>query len=158
VRKAGGDPATVHHVELPFPDMPAALQQGNVDAIWVVEPFLTVATSGGAAVITSNYVDAADDLTVAVYVTSQQVATENPDLVERFAAAMEESLEFARQNPEATRAVLSDYTEIDQAVAESLQLPEWPTEINRASIETLAELGATDGLLEQMPDLDELLP
>jgi NitT/TauT family transport system substrate-binding protein len=78
--------------------------------------------------------------------------------VERFTAAMQESLEFARQDPDATRAVLGEYTEIDPAVAESLQLPGWPTEINRASIETLAELAVADGLLEEVPDLDGLLP
>lgn len=38
VRKAGGDPRTVRFVELPFPDMPAAVMNGRVDAAFVVEP------------------------------------------------------------------------------------------------------------------------
>ena len=41
VEQDGGDPESVQFVELPFPDMPAALAQGNVDAVWVPEPFLS---------------------------------------------------------------------------------------------------------------------
>ena len=53
VRKAGGDPAKVKFVELPFPDMPAALQAGQVDAIFVVEPFLTAALGAGRRKVAS---------------------------------------------------------------------------------------------------------
>jgi NitT/TauT family transport system substrate-binding protein len=158
VREAGGDPEAVEFVELPFPDMGAALDQGNVDAIWVVEPFLTLATQAGGEVIASNFVDAADDLTVATYFTSQQLIQEDADLVERFVAALERSLEFAQENPDEVRAVLGTYTQIDQAVIDAMILPAWPTEINRESIEQLAELGVEDGLLDEAPDLDALLP
>lgn len=158
VEAAGGDPDGVAFVELPFPDMPAALQQGNVDAIWVVEPFLTIATGNGATFVASNYVDPADDLTVAVYFTSQQYAQQNADVVDRFVTAMEQSLQYAQDNPEAARAALLSYTEIDQSVVDALQLPQWPTEINRDSVQTLAELAVEDGLIDEVPDLDELLP
>ena len=158
IRAAGGDPSSVQYVELPFPDMPAALDAGNVDAIWVVEPFLTIATEGGATAVASNYVDAADDLTVAVYFTSRQFAAENADLVERFTAALEQSLEYASQNEDETRAVLTSYTQIDQAVIDAMTLPAWPAEINRESIERLGDLAVDDGLLDEAPDLDGLLP
>ena len=45
VRKAGGDPSTISYVELPFPDIAAAVAKGDVDAGQVVEPFLTIATA-----------------------------------------------------------------------------------------------------------------
>jgi NitT/TauT family transport system substrate-binding protein len=158
IRAAGGDPSGVQYVELPFPDMPAALDAGNVDAIWVVEPFLTIATNNGATFVASNFVDAAPDLTVAAYFTSKQLAGEDADLVERFTTALEQSLEFASKNPDETRAILSTYTEIDQAVIDAMTLPAWPTEINRDSIEQLGKLSVEDGLLEKQPDLDALLP
>ncbi|MGY1786652.1 ABC transporter substrate-binding protein [Geodermatophilus sp. SYSU D00698] len=158
VRAAGGDPATINYVELPFSEMPAALEQGDVDAIWGTEPFLTIGTRAGAVVVASNFVDAADDLTVAGYFTSRPFAAENADVVERFTAAMERSLEYASANPEAARAVLSEYTEIDQAVIDTMVLPAWGPEVNRESVERLAELGVQDGLLDDAPDLDALLP
>ncbi len=39
-----------------------------------------------------------------------------------------------------------------------MTLPKWPAEPNRAAIEELAKLGEADGLFEQTPDLDKLLP
>lgn len=49
VRKDGGDASKVEFVEMPFPDMPAALAKGRVDAVWEVEPFVTQATGQGPA-------------------------------------------------------------------------------------------------------------
>jgi NitT/TauT family transport system substrate-binding protein len=158
VREAGGDPDAVDFVELPFPDMAAALEGGDVDAIWVVEPFLTGATSNGAEYVASNFVDAADDLTVATYFTSEQYAGENPDVVECFTGAMEQSLEYAQENPDAVRQAILGYTEIDEGLVEQLTLPEFPTEINRDSIQTLSDLAVEDGLIDEAPDLDQLLP
>ena len=47
VRKAGGDPSKIKFVEMPFPDMPAALDDGQVDAAWVVEPSLSAIAGAG---------------------------------------------------------------------------------------------------------------
>jgi NitT/TauT family transport system substrate-binding protein len=158
VRQAGGGPSTVQYVELPFPDMAAALQQGNVDAIWVVEPFVTAATAAGAQIVASNFVDTADDLTVAAYFTGRQYAAENPEAVECFAQGMEQALSYAQDNPDAVRDVLSMYTQIPPEVAETMVLPQFPTEINEDSVQTLADLAVQDGLIDEVPDLDALLP
>jgi NitT/TauT family transport system substrate-binding protein len=145
VRKAGGDPSSIKFVELAFPDMPAALQAGRVDAIWVVEPFLSTSLAQGGRLVASNYVDTAPDLTVAVYFTSEQLIKNDPDLVKRFTEAMTESLAYADAHP-------------DEAVIKELTLPKWPAEINRASVETLATLAVQDGLVTKQPDLAALLP
>lgn len=158
VREAGGDPDAVQFVELPFPDMPAALEQGNVDAIWAVEPFLTVARNAGGRVVASNYADAADDLTVALYFTSQQYAQQNPEVVQRFAEAVRESLRYAQDNPDEARQALTTYTQIDPEVIEQMQLPAWPAEVNRESVQTLVELAQLDGLIDEAPDLERVLP
>jgi NitT/TauT family transport system substrate-binding protein len=158
VRQAGGDPSAIQYVELPFPDMGAALQQGNVDAIWVVEPFVAAATAAGGQVVASNFVDTADDLTVATYFTSQQYAAENPEAVECFSSGMEQALTFAQENPDAVREVLGTYTQIAPEVAEAMVMPQWPTEINEESVQTLADLAVQDGLIDEVPDLDTLLP
>jgi NitT/TauT family transport system substrate-binding protein len=158
VRKAGGDPSSIRFVELAFPDMPAALQAGRVDAIWVVEPFLSTSLGQGGRLVAANYVDAAPDLTVAVYFTSQQLIEKDPDLVKRFTEAMTESLAYADAHPDEARQVLTSYTQIDEAVIQKLTLPKWPAQINRASVETLAGLAVKDGLVTKQPDLAALLP
>jgi NitT/TauT family transport system substrate-binding protein len=83
---------------------------------------------------------------------------DSPDLVKRFTEAINESLAYADAHPDEVRAVLASYTKIDAKVRDSLTLPKWPTEINRASVETLSRLGAQDGIFTGTPDLGKLLP
>ncbi|MEV6492616.1 ABC transporter substrate-binding protein [Actinoplanes sp. NPDC051633] len=158
VRKDGGDAAAVKFTELPFPEQVAALQAGRVDAIFVVEPFQQTAVAAKARKIASSYVDAAPDLTVAMYFTSQQLISSNADLVTRFTEAMKESLAYADAHPEEVREVLGTYTKIPPEVRDALVLPKWPADVNRQSVEALADLAVTDGLLTQKPDVAALLP
>jgi NitT/TauT family transport system substrate-binding protein len=158
VRKDGGDPSKVKFTALPFPDQPAALQNGQVDAVFVVEPFQQAVLANGARLIASSYVDAAPNLSVALYFTSEQLQAENPDLAKRFADAMKESLSYADSHPDETRQIIGTYTKIDPATIAKVTLPKYPAEINRDSIETMAGLAEQDGLLTESVDLNALLP
>jgi NitT/TauT family transport system substrate-binding protein len=158
VKKDGGDAAAVKFTELPFPEQLPALQAGRVDAIFVVEPFQQAAVAAGARKIASSYADAAPDLTVAMYFTSQQLLSSNPDLVSRFTAAMKESLAYADTHPDEVRTVLGTYTQIPAEVREALVLPKWPADVNRQSVEALGDLAVADGLLAKKPDIAALLP
>jgi len=157
VKKDGGDPAKVNFVELAFPDMGAQLEAGNVDAIFVVEPFLSAAKAKGWKVI-GSYADVDPNLCVALYFTSKELIGKNPDLVKRFTAAMNESLAYADSHPDEVRAVLGTYTQITEAVRKGLTLPKWPSAINRDAITKLADLSVTYGLLPSKPDVGALLP
>ncbi|MEV4220219.1 ABC transporter substrate-binding protein [Nonomuraea sp. ATR24] len=155
VRKDGGDPDGIEFVELPFPDAPAALENDRVDAIWVVEPFVSQAISQGARPVAWNFADAADALTVAMYFTTSRT---DPDLTKRFTAAMRKSLEYADTHPDEVRQVLSTYTKIAPEVIEKIYLPKWPAEVNRASVQTIADLALADGVLNAEIDVSELVP
>jgi NitT/TauT family transport system substrate-binding protein len=158
VRKAGGDATTLNFVEMAFPTMPAALEKGEVDAAWVVEPQLSTIKAAGGREVASTFVDAAPNLTVAAYFTSQKLITDNPDLVKRFTEAINESLTYADAHPDEVRASLATYTKIDEKLRASLVLPKWPTQINEASVQTLVTLGEKDGIFTGTPDLAKLLP
>jgi NitT/TauT family transport system substrate-binding protein len=158
VAQAGGDDSTIEFVELAFPDMPAALENGDVDAAFVVEPFLTITTVAGATPVAWMYATAADDLSVATYFTSDAYAAENPEVVAAFQAAMIESQEYATDNPDAVREILATYTTIDAALIPEITLPAFPSEVNDASIEELNRLATDQGVLPQEVDLGALLP
>ncbi|MFD7135548.1 ABC transporter substrate-binding protein [Streptomyces sp. NPDC059894] len=158
VLNAGGDPDKVEFVELPFDQMPAALDGGRIDAAMVVEPALATVKSQGGVEIASPLVDVAPNLTVAMYFTSTQYAQQNPDVVKKFQAATAESLAYADTHPDEVRQIVTTYTKIPAAVLEQVTLPKWPAEANRSSIEALRKLGDDDGLFTSGPDLDALLP
>jgi NitT/TauT family transport system substrate-binding protein len=157
VEDAGGDSSSINFVELAFPDMPAAVAGGDVDAAWVVEPFVTVATGQGARRVLANFAEAVDDLTVATYFTTEQVIAEEPELVDDFQAAIQESLQYATDNPDEVRRIITTYTQISPEVAEQMALPAFPQEINVASLETVAELMQEYGITTEPADVDALL-
>jgi NitT/TauT family transport system substrate-binding protein len=143
--------------EVPFPDMNAALEAGRVDGACVVEPFVSQGKAGAARGIDPFYVRTAPDLTVATYFTSKQYAQENGDVVDRFVKAMNRSLTYAQSHADEVRQVLLEYTEIPPEAAEQIKLPIWRPDLNEPTIELLSELSLKYGLIEEQPDLGELI-
>ncbi|MFC7744766.1 ABC transporter substrate-binding protein [Nocardiopsis composta] len=158
VREDGGDPSNIQFTELPFPDMPAALEKEEVDAAWVVEPFLTTALDEGATEIASNFVDAHEQLTVAVYFTTEENAKKDPELVEKFVTAMNHSLSYAESNPEEVRRILGTYTEMDEQLIEDIRLPAFPPDSSIESVQAVGDMMKEDGLIKEDPQVDALFP
>ncbi|MFI5675449.1 ABC transporter substrate-binding protein [Streptomyces cellulosae] len=159
VRRAGGDPAGVKFVEIPFDQMPAALDGGRVDAAWMGEPAQTIAKAQGARIVASPFAETDPKLTVATYFTSTRLAEQKPDLVKRFTEAVTESLRYASAHPDEARQILPTYTRISGDILKNLTLPSWPPQVDMASLEKLASLSEKDGLFGgKKPDLDSLFP
>ncbi|WP_405728393.1 ABC transporter substrate-binding protein [Streptomyces sp. NBC_00028] len=157
VRKAGGDPDKVKFVEIPFDQMPAALDGGRVDAAWMGDPAKSLAEQQGARIVASPFAETDPELTVATYFTSTQIAQRNPELVKKFTEAMTESLTYASQHPDEARQILTAYTKIGTDLLDTLTLPAWPAEVDTASLEKLASLGEQDGLFgDKKPDIQAL--
>jgi NitT/TauT family transport system substrate-binding protein len=157
LEQEGVDVDKLEFTEVPFPDMNAALEQKRVDGACVVEPFVSQGKAGAAKGIAPFYVKTAPDLTVATYFTTKQYAEENADTVDRFVRAMNKSLEYAQSHPDEVRKILLDYTEIPPEAAEAIKLPIWRTDLNEPTIEKLSELSKKYGLIEEEPDLEELI-
>ncbi|MEU6257142.1 ABC transporter substrate-binding protein [Streptomyces sp. NPDC047043] len=158
VKKAGGDPDKLKLVEMPFDQMPAALDKGQVDAALAVEPALTTIKQQGGREIAASFVDVAPDMTVGMYFTSQQYAQKNPAVVKKFQQATAESLAYANAHPDEAREIVATYTKVPASLLAEITLPKWPAEANRASIETQAKLGEEFGFFKKSPDVDALLP
>lgn len=158
VDEAGGDPGAVQFVEMGFPDMPAAVIDGQVDAAWVVEPHLTRAVEMGAKIISSNFVETDHDLLVAAYFSSSKLVEQDPETVEAFSAAMDESLVYATEHPEETRAILDSYTEIDPVVKSVMVMPRFEPSLDPAYLQVVADLGLKYGMFDEPVDVARLLP
>lgn len=157
LEKKGVDVDKLKFSEIPFPDMNGALDAKRVDAACEVEPFVSQAKAAGSTGIDPFYVGTAPDLSVATYFTSKQYAEKNPDVLKRFAKAMNRSLDYTQENPDAARKVLSQYTEIPKPAIAKIRLPIWSSELDPASIEKQAELAEKYGLVKKKPDVGELI-
>jgi NitT/TauT family transport system substrate-binding protein len=157
LEKRGVDYRTVKYVEVPFPEMGAALEGGRVDAIWVVEPFVTQGRGSGFEVLFHPFEETARSLTVATYFTTERYLEENRPVVDRFVRAMRKSLEYADSHPDDVRRIVTEYTEIPEKAAQTMVLPQWGAELNESTIETTARLAERYGFVEKAPALDDLI-
>jgi NitT/TauT family transport system substrate-binding protein len=157
LEKQGVDVNTLKWLEVPFPDMNAALDAKRVDGACVVEPFVSQGEAGKARGIDPFYVNTAPDLSVATYFTSKQYAEQNPEVVDRFVKAINTSLDYAQSHPDETRAVLTEYTQIPEAAAKTIKLPIWRSDLQTDTIELLSELSEKYGLIEKQPDLNTVI-
>jgi NitT/TauT family transport system substrate-binding protein len=158
VEQAGGDPDSIEFVEVGFPDAPAALDRGQVDAAWILDPFLTQVLDEGARAVSYNFVEFDPELDIAGYFTTAQRIEEDPELVESFQNAMNRSLEYANENPDEVRDIVGTYTEISDELREKMALPRYRTEFDRESFQKLGSAAVEYGSLNNEPDLDTLLP
>jgi NitT/TauT family transport system substrate-binding protein len=157
LEKKGVDVSKLKYTEIPFPEMVAALERGRVDAACVVEPFVTQGKGAGMRGIAPFYAETAPNLTVAAYFASRQYIEKNREVVDRFVTAMEKSLQYASENPDEVRDVLTEYTEIPPEAAQAINLPSWRPELTEDTIQQLSELSQKYGLIEEQPDLNELI-
>jgi NitT/TauT family transport system substrate-binding protein len=158
VEEAGGDPSGVHFVELPFSDAPAAVEGGQVDAAWILEPFLTQAVDAGARVLSYNFSDFHPDLDISCVFASGALIKKDPELVAAFQRAMNKSLEYSQENPAEVRRITGTYTDIEPAVLDRIAIPNFRVEFNREAMEKLGAKATQYGTLSKEPDLDQLLP
>jgi NitT/TauT family transport system substrate-binding protein len=157
LKEAGADYTKVKYVEVPFPDMNAALESGRVDAAFQVEPGYSGGLAAGSRNISNAYEEMAPNYTVATYFASKQYIAENRDVVDRFNRAIQKSLDYAAQNDAEVRAIVGTYTEIPQEVLDKMNLPVWKADLNRPTIEQTAAAAKEYGFIEEEPSLDELI-
>jgi NitT/TauT family transport system substrate-binding protein len=154
----GGDSSAIKFVEVAFPDAEAALANNQVDAAWILAPFLDSAVANGARVVTYNFSDFDPGLDIAGYFTTQDTFENKPELVEAFTTAMNKSLEYADSNPDAVKQIVTTYTKMTIEQLDAMVLPKFSPEFNREAMEKLGKAAFGHGTLKAEPNLDELLP
>src|SRR4051794_16884109 len=157
LKKAGVDYKKVKYAEIPFPDALGALDQGRVDAIWEVEPFVSQGKGSGDTAVLYPYEQTAPKLTVASYFTTKQYADQNSDVIDRFVKAINKSLTYAQSHPAEVRKIVPTYTKIPADAAKGMNLPQWTSDIGRPTIEQQNKLAKEYGFLKKEADLNDLI-
>ena len=152
LEKQGVRPSSFRLTAIPFPQMRSALNNGQVDAIWVPEPFL----SQGLNVDNARIVMAPGPVLgrywpIGGYAARQSWRSRNPALAERFRKAINRSLTYAQSHPDEMRAMLP-------AGAQNSRLPIWSPVIDRGKLSQLAAYSRKYGVITRAPNLRQLVP
>ncbi len=158
VERDGGDPSKIKYVELGFPDMPAALAQGNIDVAWVPEPFQTILKDQGAQHVASSMQETMPGVATMSVITSGTLADDEPEFVEKFVAAVDATTAFAQENPDIVRKTLVTFLDMDEELANKVLLESFGAEMDRDAMQSLADLSLKYGVLSKPVDMDAFMP
>jgi NitT/TauT family transport system substrate-binding protein len=148
--KAGIDPKSVQLIQMPFPQMPAALSQGRVQAAVIVAPFVQTAIAQGATVITHPNQELFPGGTIVCFAALARYIDDHENVVSGFNAAMREAILYAKDHESEAKATLTKYLDLTPQVAQKQVLQtDWNPTLNPETIDRVQEYMRQFGLLHK---------
>lgn len=158
IAAAGGDPRDMRAIAMAPTDEQAALTQGRVDAIVLNDPFLQAAKADPRIRSLGNPFGEFDyTVPSASGYTTEQIAGEKADALEKFRAALEESAGEVGSDRRLAGETIAGYTELRPEVIERIGLPNYSTEVAPDAVEQISTQMSDFGWIRRAVTADELL-
>lgn len=153
----GADPQALNFSEIGFPDMPAQLERGNTDAVWIPEPFLSgLLADEENQLVGYSFQESDPGMATMVTFTSGELASEDPEMAAEFSDAMTEALAAAEEDQEGSRELLVEFLEISEEDAQNLVMERLDGELNRDQLMNMVELADRYEFIGEAPAEDDL--
>jgi NitT/TauT family transport system substrate-binding protein len=141
IDKNGGSSSKVKFVELPFPQMEAALSAGKVDAISVHEPFATAAIEkGNARLLAQPWGDVLPKFLIASWFASEKWIAKNKTTAQAFVRAIDRGIDAIQADPQGSRAAMVKWAGLSPELAGKIGLPVFEKGISEKDIQTTIDL------------------
>lgn len=158
VAQDGGDPRAIDLTEVNFPDMEAQLERGNIDAAWLPEPFLSQSLAQDEfELLGEPNQEVIPGLPTMISFTSGRYATENPEAVDQFQAAMDETLSAAEEDPQGTASALASFLDMPEEAAAEIRMEEYDSDPRVEQLSTMVDLMVEYDVIDEPVDLDEVV-
>lgn len=157
VEADGGDPNSIEFVAVGFPDAPAQIEAGTIDAAWVPDPFRGMIVAAGGTDLGGPYQATIPGLTVLTNFTLQKVIDEKPDMVDAWNAALSDALDYAAGHEDEVRAAIAKNLDIPEEAAAGITLPEFTADLSNAGLTDLVALAMKYKYFDTEPDLDTIV-
>jgi NitT/TauT family transport system substrate-binding protein len=149
--KLGMSSSAARLTAIPFPQMRAALNNGQVDAVWTPEPFLSqILSDGGRSVMAPGPV-LGRYFPIGGYAAKPSWISANKGMAQRFRTAMNRSLVYAQSHPDEIRALLPP-------AIRNIRLPIWSPLIDRRKLQQLANYSRKYDVISKLPNMKQLVP
>lgn len=155
MKDAGADPAQAQFVELPFPDMQGALERGDIDAMWVVEPFMTLSVESGHRLLTNLFTGTMESAPVSGWFTTVEFAQQNPEAIVAFQRAIATAADELNDDRDTVTALIPTYTNMTPEQVQNIELPVWGAEIDEAGIVNIADIMLEIGFISEPFDVTD---
>jgi NitT/TauT family transport system substrate-binding protein len=145
--------------EMPFGQMEDALTAGQVDAAFMIEPFITKAQRNiGAKILTDTARGPTLDFPMSGYATSKKFADANPKTLKAFRDVLREAQQRAQANKLAVQDSLTSYADVDAPTAALVSVGTFPLSLNPIRLQRVADMMDTEDVLSGRLDVQQLLP
>ena len=138
LQKRGVDPKTVTFLEIPFPQMADALFAKRLDAVWNVEPFVTIMMrTGKARILAHPMLDNQPGMDVTAFVAKDAwlKANANADVARRFKRAIDRSTTLLNSTSKEERdGWVAKFTGANLETVAAMNLPQFSSEFRPASL------------------------
>ena len=153
LKSAGVDVTTINFVEVPFPEMGAALQRGDLDAAFFAEPFLTNASAQlGVNRIVDAGIGTTDGLPIDGYAGTEGWVKQHPKTSAAFQRALQKAAADAANRTE-TEKVVTGYAKVDPKFAPLMAPLQYPTSVNPTRLQRVADLMLAQNILKSKLDV-----
>lgn len=140
----------VNLVPMPFPEMADALKNGQVDAAWMPEPFITEDEEEiGAQPLADTDQGAAEGLPIAGYVVTQSWLDQYPHTAAVFRSVMEKAQAIAAQNQSEVQKAMTRYAGVPSLSSNILATTGFPTTTTATPLQRVVSLMVQFDLLSQ---------
>ena len=147
----------VHFKAIPFPEMSHALMTHQIDAAWMVEPFVTYAELAGAETIADTDSGATQDFPLGGYMVTQSWEQAHPRTAAAFRHALMEGQKIASADPPAVWDGLEKFAKMPPSTADLIALPAYPLTLGADTLQRIAYLMTTFGMLSRLFDTRQML-
>jgi NitT/TauT family transport system substrate-binding protein len=145
-------------VELPFPAMEAALEEGRVQAVIQVKPFITAAVeSGKARVLGLNYSAVSNRFLESAWFTSADYIAAHKDVIAKFARILAQASAYTNVHPAQTVDLLATWAGIDPERAAHVPRIITGTTLRGAEIQPVIDVASKYDLIPKAFDAREIM-
>jgi NitT/TauT family transport system substrate-binding protein len=138
----GGDSSKVKWVEIPFPQMEAAVAQKHIDAFVAVEPFVTVPSQVNKKTRVLGYPlgGIAPRLLIASYFSNGAWIEKNGETVKAFITAINRGIDAHNADPEAAKTTIAKSTGLNPDYLKLVALPAFEKKILESDFQPMMEV------------------
>ncbi|MDA3631063.1 ABC transporter substrate-binding protein [Saccharopolyspora sp. WRP15-2] len=141
---------------VPFMNMPAALDQGRVDAAIVTEPFLTMAARNGAVPVVDTSTGPLEDLPLTGYGATAKFCDENPKTVAAFQKVMDRAVAES-QDRSKIEPLLPEFAKIDKETASIITLLKFNSRADATRLQRVPRLMKQYGFINNDINVEEMI-
>lgn len=157
ITQDGADASQVKLMEVGVADLLPSLEAGRVDAVFIAGPGRVRGNRVGMKEAFAPLSCGMPGLPQGAYFVNKAYAKANPELVKRFAQAINKASAAAMADPELVRGILPAFMNVPEDITRDIRLGNWRSDMSRKDWAQLADYVREAGLMTRLPDIDQLL-